>query len=60
MKIQEIYINPSFVNAAALDEAINGYLLDGSKAWVGGIIPIKKFDEDMVRMTLLDTMRIGL
>ena len=26
---------------------------------MGGIIPIKKFDEDKVQMTLLDTMRIG-
>ena len=60
MKIQEICINPSFVNAIILHEATSGYLLHGSKAWVGGIIPIKKFDEDMVRMTLLDTMRIGL
>ena len=47
-KIQEIYINPSFVNVAVLDEALSGYLLHGSKAWVGGIIPIKKFDEDKV------------
>ena len=60
MKIEEFCINPPFVNAAILDEAISGYLLQGSKAWVGGIIRIKKFDEDKVRMTLLDTMRIGL
>ena len=60
MKIEEFYINPPFVNATILDEAISGYSLHGSKAWVGGIIPIKKFDEDKVQMTLLDTMRIGL
>ena len=60
MKIEEVCINPPFVNAAILDEAISGYSLHGSKAWVGGIIPIKKFDEDKVRMALLDTMRIGL
>ena len=60
MKIEEFYINPPFVNAAILDEAISGYSLHGSKAWVGGIIPINKFDKDKVQMTLLDTMRIGL
>ena len=48
------------MNAVVLDEALRKYELHASKDWVGGIIPIKKFNEDKVRMALFDTMRIGL
>ena len=48
------------MNEIVLDEALSGYLLHGWKEWVGGIITIEKSDEDMVHMTLLDTMKIGL